>query len=200
MKRKMCIFMAVVFLSLAVSTQAQECKTHRGAGVLLYSVDGSGQRYVLLGYESDRGWSSFGGGPKFLETINPKRKWCETRKETATREGVEEMRLLMDPTTLARLLQNAYSFPVQATDRDFVTYIVKVEKFNIAPYFSTPVLFMSGFTETTDIAWIRLDQLVDRANEKILTTSTPNGKDLWEKFWTGLSEELKNSNWKTLFP
>ncbi len=200
MKGKLCICMTVLLMALAVSGQAQGCKAHRGAGVLLYSVDGAGQRYVLLGYESLRGWSTFGGGPKYLETLNPRSRWCETRKETALREGLEEMRLLMPRATLARLLKDAHSFPAQAKATDFVTYIVKAEKFDTAPYFSTPVLSKSGFTETTDIAWIRLDQLVDRANGKTSTTITPNGKDLWETFWAGLAKELKYSNWETLFP
>ncbi len=200
MKGKFCICMTVVLMALAVPTQAKECKAHRGAGVLPYSVDGSGRRYVLLGYESRRGWSAFGGGPKYLETINPKRKWCETRKETALREGIEEMRLLIPRTTLAKLLRNAYSYPARASARDFVTFIVKVDKCDTSPYFSTPVLFKSGFTETSNIAWIRLDQLVDRAKGKISKTNTPNGKDLWGKFWAGLAKELKNSDWETLFP
>lgn len=200
MKKKLCICMTIVLLAFAVSTQAQECKAHRGAGVLLYSVDGSGQRYVLLGYESHRGWSIFGGGPKFLETLIPESRWCETRKETALREGIEEMRLLMPRARLALLLQDAHYFPAQAKAKDFITYIVKVDKFDTTPYFSTPVLSKSGFTETTDIAWIRLDQLVDRANGKISMTNTPNGKDLWDKFWSGLAKELKNSDWENLFP
>ncbi len=200
MKGKLCIYIVAILMALAVSTQAKECDSHRGAGVLLYSVDGVGQRFVLLGYESGRGWSSFGGGPKYLETLNPKRKWCETRKETALREAVEEMRMLMPRPELDRLLQNAYSFPAQATDKNFVTYIVKVKKIKTAPYFSAPVLSMSGYTETTDIAWISLDQLIDRANGKVSTTITPNGQDLWEIFWTGLAKELKTTNWKILFP
>ncbi len=200
MKAKLCIGIIVMLMVLAVSTQAEECKAHRGAGVLVYSVDGSGQRYVLLGYESHRGWTSFGGGPKYLETLNPNRKWCETRKETALREGLEEMRLLIPRATLAKLLQNAYSFPAQAKDSDFVTFIVKVDKLDTAPYFATPVLSNSEFTETTDIAWISLDQLVDGANGNATTTNTPNGEDLWGVFWSGLSKELRNSNLKTLFP
>ncbi len=200
MKGKVFICMTMVLLALAVSSQAEECSGHRGAGVLLHSVDSLGQRYVLLGYESNRGWSAFGGGPKYLETMYPKRKWCETRKETALREGVEEMRLLIPRATLAKLLLDADSFPAQTTDRDFVTFIVKVDKFDTTPYFSTPVLSKSGYTETTDIAWIRLDQLVDRANGKISTTNTPNGEDLWDKFWPGLAKELKDSDWEALFP
>ncbi len=200
MREKICIYIALVLLAFAMPTQAKECDAHRGAGVLLYSVDEVEDRYVLLGYEFGRGWSSFGGGPKYLETLKPKSKWCETRKETALREGLEEMRLLMSRTTLAGLLQDAHFFPTLAKDNDFITFIVKVEKLDTAPYFSTPVLSKSGFTETTDIAWIRLDQLVDLASGKIVVTNTPNGEDLWHIFWQGLAKELKSSDWETLFP
>lgn len=200
MKWKLYLFLATALMALSVSSQAEECLDHIGAGVMMYSFDDSGQQYLLLGYQPGRGWSSFGGGPKNLETITPKLKWCEKRKETAIREGVEEMRLLVPRTTLAELLQNAYSFPAQPTNKDFVTYIVKSEKFDVEPYFSTPVLSESDFTETTNIAWIRLDQLVDCKNRKILTPITPNNEDLWEIFSKGLAKELKNSNCKTLFP
>lgn len=190
----------LIFLTFGLTAQAQDCDTHTGAGILIYSVDASGQRFLLLGYESRRGWSSFGGRPKLMETLNPKRIWCETRKETALREGHEEMRMLVPKARLKQELQTATFFPKTPSDDDFVTFILKTEKFDTAAYYSTPVPYRSGYTETQGIAWIPLAQLIDRLTEKTSDIDTPNEKDLWPVFWNGLAAELKHTDWQQLFP
>ena len=127
-------FLLGLLTTLAVSVHAsQECEGHLGAGVLPYTINQSGERFVLLGFQPGRGWSSFGGGPKYLETLRPAKRWCEHRKETALREGIEEMRLLVSRPVLDQLLQAAEFFPKKPLKRDFVTFVVKIKKVDTAP-------------------------------------------------------------------
>ncbi len=194
---------AVLIWLQPIAGFAQECGKphHKGAGVLPYSINQNGQIQLLLGYEQGRGWSSFGGGPKQVESLIEPVPRCETRQETALREGVEELRFLISRGELREKIKNARSFPETARLDEFITFVVLIEAIDLTPYYSTPVLSGSGYTETSAVGWIPLHDLAASARQESDMISTPNGEPLWPVFWNGLKRELvKDGAIEGLFP
>jgi len=161
------VFMIAVVVWLQPTTSAAlECNIphHKGAGILPFAVSPSGDVQLLLGFQKGRGWSSFGGGPKQVESINQPARRCESRKEAALREGVEELRFLIPRVEVKGRLDNARSFPVNVKPSEFKTFVIHIGLIDLAPYYSEPVLSRSGYTETSAIGWVSLRELVSLAS------------------------------------
>lgn len=191
----------VLVLTMPAISAARDCdsQNHMGAGILPFAHDTGGDILVLLGFQSGRGWSSFGGGPKQVESVQSPKPKCESRKETALREGVEELRFLISRSSLAKLLQRARSFPAEPKRTDFMTFVVPINHIDLEPYYTTTVLTGSGYTETSEVGWIPLLDLIKFAKGTESSIKTPNGEDLWDEFWPGLASQLKAQSGEELF-
>lgn len=196
MKRGMVNGITLLVIALAGLQSAtcgvQDCEPphHRGAGVLPYALDRYGEIQLLLGYQQGRGWTNFGGGPKQVETVIQPVPRCETRQETALREGVEELRFLISRSELKEKLNGARYFPETERPEDFTTFVIPIDAIDLTPYYSTPVLARSDYTETTAVGWVSLRELIALARRETNHISTPNGEPLWPVFWHGLKPQL----------
>ena len=181
---------------------AGDCRAHRGAGVLPYAVDESGRYQVLLGYEPGRGWTGFGGGPRLVSTLEPPVRRCESRPETALREGLEETRRLFTSARLQAGIAVAARYPVDPQPHQFQTFFVRVDLIDTAGFYQAalPVGRAYGYDEKSQVAWIPLQDLVDHALDGETPLPTPNGEGLWDIFQTGLVDALLARGQDALFP
>ena len=193
----------LILLCITLPVQAQEeaFSRHRGAGILPYTANAQGEILLLLGFQDNRGWTCFGGGPKQVSSIkSPALRW-ESRRETALRESMEEMRFLIPRQRLARGLESAPVFPRQAQTDDFLTFVMAVEAVDTAPFFSVAIPVDSDYSELSAVAWIPLKQLLLKVSNPAHRVVTPNGRGLWDVFWKGIQPELSHArSLNRLFP
>jgi len=190
--------MFILLLSIFRTALGQPCDepAYRGAGILVYGVDAQNEIHLLLAYQHGRGWSSFGGKQEEVVTLVPPQTRCETSQETAVRETVEESRYLLPREMLASKLSSAPFFPPVPGRKDFVTYVVRVEILDTEPYYTTPVVNHSAFTETEAIAWLPLKEVIEHGR----FPATPNDQPLWQRFYDGLVPYLRPETIGLLFP
>jgi len=173
---------------------AQECHEYVGAGVLPYVVQQDGSIKVLLAHEKGRGWSSFGGGPKMRAPNKGERSRCETRRETALREAIEESRRVLSRQVLEAALATADSYPQQYSDRDFLTFVVAIPPTDINNFTHNIVPANDpGYHETNALGWVALSDLLRLAQSDKLEAVSPsvNNAGLYRPFRQGLRQALR---------
>ncbi|MCG8567869.1 MAG: NUDIX hydrolase [Desulfobacterales bacterium] len=184
----------IVIGILIIPTLSQAQPTHRGAGVLPYTLSAQGEPMILLGFQQKRGWTCFGGGPKEVHSLNsPSPRW-ETPRETALRECLEETRFLIPRQELIEKLKTAAQFPEQPGPRSFLTYVIPVAPIDTSPFYTTMVPLNADYTEHQDIAWIPLAELKHKAQTPGYRIKTPNGQGLWDVFWKGIAPVIQDSH------
>ncbi len=197
------IWILLLLLVAAAPAQgAQECPSphHRGAGILPYAVTENKEVLLLLGFQRGRGWTCFGGGPMMRASSHGNLR-CESRKETALREALEEMRLIIPESRLKDGLAKAPSFPLNPIPDEFLTFVLQVPLQNLSAFYTNAVPDDPAYYETQAVAWIPLSLLLKKASDPDLGITGPNGKGLWYIFWKGILPELKDTDSvKRLFP
>ena len=173
---------------------AQECDAFIGAGILPYVVLADGSIKVLLAHEEGRGWSSFGGGPKMRVASKGAKPRCETRRETAIREAVEESRRVLSKPVLESALKTAAIYPRQYGRRDFLTYVVEIPAANIDTFTSNIVPANDpGYDETNALGWLTLDELLRlaKADKNEAVVPRVNAAGFYPHFRKGLKDALR---------
>ena len=178
----------------ALPAFAQECDDFIGAGVLPYVVLADGSIKVLLAHEEGRGWSSFGGGPKMRASHLDGKSRCETRRETAVREAIEESRQVLSKQVLESALKTAAIYPRQYGRRDFLTYVVAIPSADIKKYSSNVVPTNDpGYYETNALGWVTLDELLRlaKADKNEAVVPRVNAAGFYPHFRKGLKDALR---------
>ncbi len=178
----------------ALPAFAQECDDFIGAGVLPYVVLADGSIKVLLAHEEGRGWSSFGGGPKMRATSKGAKSRCETRRETAVREAIEESRRVLSKQVLESALKTAAIYPRQYGRRDFLTYVVAIPPADINKYSSNVVPANDpGYDETNALGWVTLGELLRlaKADKNEAVVPAVNTAGFYPHFRKGLRDALR---------
>jgi len=178
----------------ALPVFAQECDEFIGAGVLPYVVLADGSVKVLLAHEKGRGWSSFGGGPKTLPLGKGLKSRCETRRETAIREAVEESRRVLSRQVLESAIKTAAIYPRQYGSRDFLTYVVAIPSADINKYTSNIVPANDpGYYETNALGWLTLGELLRlaKADKNEAVVPGVNAAGFYPHFRKGLKDALR---------
>ncbi len=181
-------------LSSSYSAFTQECHEYIGAGVLPYVVLQNGSINVLLAYEKGRGWSSFGGGPKMRASNKGERSRCETRRETALREALEESRRVLSRQVLEAALATADIYPRQYSNRNFLTFVIAIPPVDIKHFSSNAVPANDpGYHETDALGWITLAELLRlaQADKDEAVVPAVNNAGFYTPFRQGLKEALK---------
>lgn len=173
---------------------AQECHEYIGAGVLPYVVLQDGSIKVLLAHEKGRGWSSFGGGPKMRAPSKGGQSRCETRRETALREALEESRRVLSRQVLETALATADVYPRQYSNRDFLTFLIAIPPVDITHFISNAVPAKDpGYHETDALGWITLAELLRLAQSDKEEPVVPavNNAGFYTPFRQGLRKALR---------
>jgi len=190
------ILKALITISLASTFPAfaQECDDFIGAGVLPYVVLPDGSVKVLLAHEKGRGWSSFGGGPKMRKVNKGLKLRCETRRETAIREAIEESRRVLSKEVLTSAIETAAIYPQQYGHRDFLTYVVAIPPVDINKFTSNVVPGNDpGYDETNALGWVTLGELLRmaKADKNEAVVPAVNAASFYPHFRKGLRKALR---------
>lgn len=172
-----------------------------GAGVLPYAKVG-GRTLLLLGYETGRGWLSFGGKPKMVRALDDAGPRCETYLETAAREGFEEMRRMVGYREILAAIDAQRYFPRSAGPEAFRTYTIQIAHAPAAAFRQIATPSESDYDEIDDYYWIDLETLtrIVTAGERLLPQS-PNSGQLWKAAFSDLGKMLGNEALRRqLFP
>ena len=194
MSKLMRKLLIVCCLSSSLPTFAEECDEYIGAGVLPYVVLQDGSINVLLAHEQGRGWSSFGGGPKMRATNIGGQPRCETRRETALREALEESRRVLSRQVLESALLTADVYPQQYNNRDFLTFIVAIPPTDINNFTRNAVPANDpGYHETNALGWVALIELLRLAQSDKTEAVVPavNDAGFYPPFRQGLRKALR---------
>ncbi|MEZ0154493.1 MAG: hypothetical protein AB9Q22_06285 [Candidatus Reddybacter sp.] len=186
--------LATYCLTCILPTFAQDCDEYIGAGVLPYVVLQDGSINVLLSHEQGRGWSSFGGGPKMLAASKGVKPRCETRRETALREMLEESRRVLSRQVFEAALATAEVYPRQYSNRDFLTFVVAIPPVDIKHFYSNAVPANDpGYHETNALGWVALTELLRLAQADKDEPVVPaiNNAGLYSPFRQGLKKALR---------
>jgi len=199
---------SIVVLMLLIAGQpamaaAEGChpRPFTGAGVLPYAKVG-GRTLLLLGYETGRGWLSFGGKPKLVRSLDDDEPRCETHLETAAREGFEEMRRMVDYRKILTAIDARRYFPRSAGARDFRTYSIAIDYVPAAEFRQIATPSGTDYDEIDNYFWIDLETLTNivTAGERVLPNA-PNGGRLWKKSLFDLQQALGDTAFRRkLFP
>ncbi len=146
------IVVCILLLLPAFDAVSKECENRPGAAILPYAIDSNGDIQVLLARDTRGFWSSFGGGAKYVLSVDEPIARCEKSEETAVRETWEESRFLLSRSFLIEALKTATTIPANPLDSDFVTFVIMIEEIELSPYYSTPVVLDSASAETDGVA------------------------------------------------
>ncbi|TKB45863.1 NUDIX domain-containing protein [Thalassotalea mangrovi] len=147
-----------------------------GAGTTVYKIDSQGEVHLLLAYERGRGWTSFGGGPKPLTEADSQ---CESPRQTAVRETLEESRLLLDEALLHSAVKDAKSYANATEKGDYITFVIAVnDDLDLSAYDRVKLPNDPGYYETSGVAWVPLKHIRKQGRN----VATPNGEPLWSVF------------------
>ena len=182
------------FILTATSIDARECNKLPGSGVLPYALNEKGEVKILLAHDNNGYWSSLGGSRKYVHSVNNPKPRCETAQETAVREGWEESRHILTKEMLKSSIPTAKTLPSNPKQSDFITYLVKVELFDLSPYKDVYVVEGSSSAETNLLFWADLRELRKFASGENGSFSTPNNKPLRSVFWKPFKSFLNSQN------
>ncbi len=187
------------FVTHSLPALTEECDGYIGAGILPYVVLENGSINVLLAHEQGRGWSSFGGGPKILAPGKGLQPRCETRRETAIRETLEESRLVLSRQALESAIQTAEIYPRQYTSRDFLTFVIAVPQPDIEGFTSNTLPTNDpGYHETNALGWVALEELLRlvKSDKNEPVVPAVNDAGFYRHFRRGLIEALRTGDVK----
>jgi hypothetical protein len=137
-----------------------------GVGFLPVAIH-KNKLYFLFGKERDRpnetarGWADFGGGSEV----------GETKYQTASREGAEELSGFLGNKKKIRSLLHKKKLVIKTDDKNYTTFIVPIEyDENLPKYFNNQISFINSYVgnyklnnttmyEKQEIKWYTLNML-----------------------------------------
>jgi len=119
---------------------------------------------------------------------------CETRRETAIREAIEESRRVLSRQVLESAIEAAQIYPRQYGSSDFLTFVVAIPPVDINHFYSNAVPANDpGYHETNTLGWVALTELLRLAQADNDEPVVPaiNSAGLYSPFRQGLKKALR---------
>ena len=119
---------------------------------------------------------------------------CETRRETAIREAIEESRRVLSRQVLESAIEAAQIYPRQYGSSDFLTFVVPIPPTSINKFTSNVVPANDpGYYETNALGWVALDDLLRlaKADKDEPVVPAVNAAGFYPHFRKGLKDALK---------